>query len=738
MAAIDLHTKTTDPNRIIDRWPRMKHVGTYLFGVLLLVALLLYGSTLDNGLQPEELRGGDLITHQYAQVQARPSNAPGYPLYTMGGWLWFHLLRGLLQSVGVAIPNPIPILSSYSTLWALAALWLLYRILVRLFTRIDAIPHPPFAQPAQRLYLISFGPFGAQWLAALLTLFYATTYFFWYYATTTEQYSSAIAQTLAIVYVYLCWRDAEYIARKDTKSHGRAPEFANSPHREQPAIYWLLFLAFLCGLTLAHMLTVAFIVPPLILLVLWDAPHLLRRWRIVLFTVITALTPLVSYLYVYLRGAAHPEWWGTGEWSSASQWFWSFISTSQGREELGWGFEPWCTPFANGFPLLIGQELTWPILVLGLIGFALAGRRLALLFWGTVLIYLAFSWAYRCGNWFQVILPLYPLVVIGCGLFVRRFFYFVLQQFANRSAIKASVLSCAYLALAPLLLLVIAMRVVVVWPAVDSWNRSGDNAFDRAAELLARPLPSNQALFAALDETLALQYLIDIWEIQPEHRVVSSQEAAQRLASGEAIYSTWEMAPTLRAELPPTMETGQLVVDPNWVRFTAERQLSATESQDGAAVEQWHVGMLSNKTTVIGQQENAQSVLPTVILHSYYAMDTPQLSLAQAWPVAQARDTDRGIDLLLLWDVAQEEWPEGLAISVRLAAGGTMLDDAQLDRAAPALGLNENVGTLLPDPYHFTLTEQAATTVDGAILILYRTTGAGFENVAVLPLPWHN
>ena len=58
---------------------------------LLLAAGALYLLTLDNGLRPGELLGGDLITHQYAQVQGRPSNAPGYPLYTMGGWLWFRL-----------------------------------------------------------------------------------------------------------------------------------------------------------------------------------------------------------------------------------------------------------------------------------------------------------------------------------------------------------------------------------------------------------------------------------------------------------------------------------------------------------------------------------------------------------------------------------------------------------------------------------------------------------------------
>jgi hypothetical protein len=136
---------------------------------LLVVFIIVYGATLDTGLQPYELHGGDLITHQYAQVQARPSNAPGYPLYTLGGWLWFHGWRALLAAGG-PLPNPLPILSSYSTLWALLALWLLYRVLCRL----TATP--------QRT--------GGNWpVAWLLTAFFGVTYFFWYYATTTEQYS---------------------------------------------------------------------------------------------------------------------------------------------------------------------------------------------------------------------------------------------------------------------------------------------------------------------------------------------------------------------------------------------------------------------------------------------------------------------------------------------------------------------------------------------------------------------
>src|SRR5512136_2542835 len=103
------------------------NINYWLGGLALLTATLFYLFTLDNGLRPDELTGGDLITHQYAQVEGRPSNAPGYPLYVMGGWIWFRLGRAALSwSL-----NPIEILSLYSTWWALASLLVLYLILLR-------------------------------------------------------------------------------------------------------------------------------------------------------------------------------------------------------------------------------------------------------------------------------------------------------------------------------------------------------------------------------------------------------------------------------------------------------------------------------------------------------------------------------------------------------------------------------------------------------------------------------
>lgn len=646
----------------------------WLAFLLLLAALTLYGATLDNGFQPGELEGGDLITHQYAQVQARPSNAPGYPLYTMGGWLWFHGLRSLFHAAGVALPNPIPLLSSYSTLWALLALWLLYKILCRL-TR-------TLAQPL-----------GDGWLAALLCAFYGVTYFFWYYATTTEQYSSAIAQTLAIVYFYWRWQEAE----ETNKTAGQPV----------PALWGALpviGLAFLSGLSLAHMLTVAFIVPPLVIVILWQAPYLLRSFRVVIGAVIAALIPLVSYLYVYWRGAAHPEWWGAGDWATPQAWFWAFVSTAQGREELGWGLGPTCTFFANGFPQLIWQELSLPVLLIGLIGLALLKRRQAFLLYSTCVIYLIFCWAYRCGNWFQVILPVYPLLLLGVAAFIQ----WLRQQRWGRF--------CYATAMA-LLVVAIGWRFTASLAAADSRNRPTDSAFDQAALLLAQPLPKQAALFAAVHDALALQYLSAIWQIRPDVRLVDSREAAQQLAAGQSVYSTWEAAPTLSVELPPDLITTQQASDPYWIKF----------DPTGPPVPLTPATLLN------------RTVLTEVVLLGY------DLTAVASSPLADYRlpiaVNDSELTLTLFWQLPASGWPTGVSLSVRPQQGGQPVPDSQggywqEDRQQPAVGLY----TLLPgqpiaDPYRLPAMAGATGTIDQVQILLYRATATGFENLAEVLLP---
>ncbi len=642
---------------VTDLHTKQRRAVIWAGAALLSLALLLYLYTLDNGFAPGELVGGDLITHQYAQVQARPSNAPGYPLYTMGGWLWFHALRSVLQAVGNSLPNPITLLSAYSTFWAILALGLLYALLVRL-TRSGAWPN------------------GNWPLAWLISAFYAVTYFFWYYATTTEQYTSAIAQTLAIVYVYLLWCEAAKFSRAQNRL--------------------LILLAFLCGLSLAHMLTVAFIVPPLVAVVLWQQPRLLRNWRLVVLCVVAAFLPLAAYWYVWLRGAAHPEWWGQGEWRTAGEWFWAFVSTAQGRDELSWGLRSSCALFANGFPALIWQELSLPIVLMGVGGIALLRRPLAVVLYATLVIYLVFNWLYRCANWYQVILPAYPLLLLGVAAAADAW------QHHFRSY------SWRWLHHLPAMLLAAAIlwRAALSWVPADSAHRPGDTALDRATVLLSQPLPPAANLFAPVADALALDYLIRIWGVRPDLAVVSSSQAGDRLRAGEPVFATYDVAPVLLAELPADLPLQRAGAGPDWLELALATDAVALPAVDGR-----------------------HEVIAGVTLLGYAVQPAPSGASVSSQPAAA--------DVTLYWKL-DTGWPENLGISLRPTTGGNFLPDPagapgaiiQVDAPAPVHGLAAAGPAPLADAYRVPMPADA----DGILLIIYTREGDDFRNLLELPL----
>ena len=653
---------------------QLVNTRTFRWGGLLLILAftIIYAFTLDTGLQPHELHGGDLITHQYAQVQARPSNAPGYPLYTMGGWLWFHTGRALLQWFGQPLPNPMPILSSYSTLWALLALWFFYLILGKL---VGTSRHPGLAT----LFC---------WLVAA---FLGVTYFFWYYATTTEQYSSAVAQTLAILYLYLQWE-------------------------EQPEQRLRLYLlALLCGISLAHMLTVAFIVPPLVAAVLWRSPTLLRNVRAIFFSVVAALIPLTSYIYVYLRGALNPNWWGRGYWETPNAWFWSFVSTSQGRDELAWAFEPGRSFLGNGFPETMWHELSLPLFLLGLVGIAFLPRRHALLLYGTLLIYAIFCWLYRFGNWFQVIIPAYPLILIGLVPLYR--------------TVDRQAGTTGRLVVTAALTVSLAWRVDASLPAANSRNRASDTALDRAAVLLDQPLPHDARLFAAVDDALAISYLTEIWGIRPDMKPINSRDADDDIREGATIYATVDATPALLNELSQTPL--RYSFSPDWIALVIPNYV-ATEAATAAAAPVHH------------------TITPAVSLINVQSRPAPTGAPLQP-PTAPA------LDVLLTWQLEHGIWPAELAISLRPTYQGAPMFDPtsgeplQQDRPrpvhglwldipklnAPELAMSNLAGepVLVQDAYRLPQPAAIPHRADGLLLIVYTQTATGFVNVAEIALP---
>lgn len=405
---------------------------------LLAAALVLYVCTLDNGLRLDELKGGDLITHHYAQLQARPSNAPGYPLYTMGGWLWFRLGRALLGS----LLSPIEILSLYSTLWALAALGCLYWLLLR-FTE------------------------GSVALSLSASAFYGVTYFFWYYAVSTEQYASAVFQTLLVVALALRWEET-----------GRAR--------------YIYLLALVLGTCAANLVTTLLVTPPLVYFVLSRRP--LSPWRRsqVLHMAGLFCLPLLSYGFVYVRGAQHPEWRGEGVWPNALAWFLDFLSTRQGREEMTLQLLPLDLRYLH----LVPAELGWLVLFAGLVGLWFFPRHQGIFLGGTLLLYLLFSYVDRYGNWYQVVMPAYPLLVLSGARLVHVASNRLRQPWRSLPVF--------------LVLIAVVERASLNLPRVDQRDRPDDDALCPGLALLLDSeslVGGNLRVAVTYDEQLSLEYL---------------------------------------------------------------------------------------------------------------------------------------------------------------------------------------------------------------------------------------
>jgi hypothetical protein len=610
--------------------------------LIIILAGLLYVSTLDTGLRPDELTGGDLITHQYAQVQGRPSNAPGYPLYTMLGWLWFRAGRAVLGRLF----NPVQILSFYSTIWGLVSLGVLYKLLYR-----------PEVTGRNRL------------LAALLTLFYAVTYFFWYYSVTTEQYTSAIFQTLLLVWLAFEWED--------------------NPNDRN-----LLLLAFVSGTMLANMLTTLFILPPLFYLIFTRRPGILRDVKLIAQTVAVGLFPLVSYLYVYIQGAQHPEWRGEGNWASTTGWFLHFISTQQGRDELAPGLTL-TNLITPEYPSLIWAELTWPVLIGGLIGLLLLGRRKALFFYGALVIYLIFAAAYRFGNWFQVVLPVYPLLALGFGKSAGWLWSFTLSPSRERGTAHPSPArgegpeEKVKTWIRPLIILGLIILIGYRFTASRSelrlhqHNTPADTGLDPGWTVLADVAESGWAISSVFEEWVALQYLTEIWGAEPA--VVLPQPGAP------AKYLTRRAA----------------MVFPELINLEV-----GSPQAVGA--------------NLIHLQPRPNSTLPSAV--------TPvRLDFGGQMELLGYRLTDRGSLVTLYW-MAPAPIAENYTVSVRLWQGGQPIrrgEAALIQDHQPVWNTYPTSrwrpGEVIADAYTFTLPPAAQP--DQLQIVVYRPTSDGFENL---------
>lgn len=598
---------------------------------VLLTSLALYLLTLDNGLEPWQLGGGDLITHQYAQAQLRFANAPGYPLYTVLGWLWFQLGKALLWFLF----NPTEILSLYSTIWGLSTLAVLYVLLLEITDDHWAI-------------------------AGLTTLLYGTTFFFWYYSIASEEYTAAVLQTGLIVLLAFRWERT----RKDR---------------------YLLWLALMVGLALANLITVLLALPALVYFVVRAEPGIVRRGRLLVKGTVLALLPLLSYGYVYVRGAQHPEWWGEGHWNSTWAWFVDFMTIRQGRGELslslgGWGPEPLSHVWA---------ELTLVGLVAGLLGIAFLGWRRGGLLYGIILGYVPFIYLDRFGNWYQAVMPLYFIGAVGIGVLAYRAW----RRFPSWPR-----------ALVILGLVVLTVdRVWVNFPAIDQRDNPGDTALEPGRAILADGPPKGAAISGSYEENLSLDYLTRVWGERQDLRVVITDDFLEMWQAGEEnLFLTRDSAEFVLPQLGERCFPSSA-----GLRLIAVRHEPGTEVPPMAQRVEARVGD--------GLALLAYDRLPT----------------------------SGGLHLVLYW-LAEEVTASDYAVSVRPTMGGEqLLHEGQLvqeDHAHPVWGFYPTSrwarGEVVRDDYLVAVPSELQ--YDGALVVVYRVMGDGFEDLGTVALTFES
>jgi hypothetical protein len=277
----------------------------------------------------------------------------------------------------------------------------------------------------------------------------------------------------------------------------------------------------------------------------------------------------------------------------------------------------------------------------------------------------------------------------------------------------------------PLLLLagLVFWRIQASLPEANSRGRPGDTALDRAAGRLARPLPNGAALFAAVDDALALQYLTRIWAIQPTLQVVNSADASAELVRGKPVLVTADAAATLLAELENVPRPSMQSAGPLWIALLPNQGIepSIEEAITGAPA----ISL-------------AKTITPGLALLGYTV--APAMG-----PAAGIGAMPRAVDLTLFWRIEPPVWPEGLAISVRPTLRGTYLphlgrdgEIVQEDRPRPVAGMYEapeGDAAIVADAYRVPIPDPLPDGADGLRVLLYRTHAGGFEDVTHLDLP---
>jgi len=321
---------------------------------------------------------GELITVAWTWGIAHP---PGYPLYTMLGGLWIHLLP---------FGNPAWRMNILSALFAALAVGLFYGLVTDTLAGLPAFrrlvaprtsgeraiatvaparstagparvdrrpvtPAPVKARPGQRPLpamgskeKAAAGPPRVAsipatengivtWIAAAGGLaaagLLATSLTFWNWATQAKMYTLHYAFMVGLLWLALRTRRA--LLAEGVSMATNSPRWP--PHSWSPAIRWLHLLALTTGLALTNHYLTFLLLPGIAVLLLAPAGPAGSPWRRIFrhtgTVAVAGLAPLLLYLYLPLRSSQHP----LRDWGSPDNWgdFWRHVTAAEYSRLLG-------------------------------------------------------------------------------------------------------------------------------------------------------------------------------------------------------------------------------------------------------------------------------------------------------------------------------------------------------------------------------------------------------------------